>query len=74
MQIVFLFFYAGGGQRVDFCLHKRYAAAMKIAGFDWDDGNWPKCGKHGVSRTEIEQEKEVDHYERQTQTHPVFDQ
>lgn len=28
---------------------------MKIAGFDWDDGNWPKCGKHDVSRAEIEQ-------------------
>ena len=28
---------------------------MKIAGFEWDDGNWPKCGKHGVSREEIEQ-------------------
>ena len=28
---------------------------MKIAGFDWDAGNWPKCGKHGVSRDEIEQ-------------------
>jgi uncharacterized protein len=28
---------------------------MKIAGFDWDNGNWPKCGKHGVSRDEIEQ-------------------
>ncbi|WP_353229740.1 BrnT family toxin [Novosphingobium sp.] len=28
---------------------------MKIAGFDWDDGNWPKCGNHGVSRDEIEQ-------------------
>lgn len=26
-----------------------------ISGFDWDDGNWPKCGKHGVSRVEIEQ-------------------
>ncbi|KFB09066.1 BrnT family toxin [Nitratireductor basaltis] len=22
--------------------------------FDWDDGNWPKCGKHGVSPEEIE--------------------
>lgn len=22
--------------------------------FDWDAGNWPKCGKHGVSRSEIE--------------------
>jgi uncharacterized DUF497 family protein len=20
---------------------------------DWDDGNWPKCGKHGVSQAEI---------------------
>lgn len=28
---------------------------MKLAGFDWDEGNWPKCGKHGVSREEIEQ-------------------
>lgn len=21
---------------------------------DWDDGNWPKCGKHGVSKADIE--------------------
>lgn len=27
---------------------------MKIAGIDWDDGNWPKCGKHGVGRGEID--------------------
>ena len=27
---------------------------MQISGFDWDNGNWPKCGKHGVSRAEIE--------------------
>jgi uncharacterized protein len=26
----------------------------RFAGFDWDAGNWPKCGKHGVSRAEIE--------------------
>jgi uncharacterized DUF497 family protein len=26
----------------------------RIAGFDRDGGNWPKCGKHGVSRAEIE--------------------
>ena len=25
-----------------------------IAGFDRDDGNWPKCAKHGVSKAEIE--------------------
>ncbi|PIW09003.1 MAG: hypothetical protein COW39_07350 [Comamonadaceae bacterium CG17_big_fil_post_rev_8_21_14_2_50_60_13] len=28
---------------------------MNISGFEWNDGNWPKCGKHGVSREEIEQ-------------------
>lgn len=28
---------------------------MEIAGFDWDKGNWPKCGKHGVTREEIEE-------------------
>ncbi len=28
---------------------------MQINGFDGDKGNWPKCGKHGVSREEIEQ-------------------
>jgi len=28
---------------------------VKVAGVDWDDGNWPKCGKHGVSLEEIEQ-------------------
>lgn len=25
-----------------------------IAGFDWDSGNWPKCGKNGVTKEEIE--------------------
>jgi uncharacterized DUF497 family protein len=28
---------------------------IEISGFDWDDGNWPKCASHGVSRAEIEQ-------------------
>jgi uncharacterized DUF497 family protein len=28
---------------------------MDFDGFDWDDGNWPKCGKHGVSKEEIEE-------------------
>lgn len=28
---------------------------MQVAGFDRDAGNWPKCGRHGVSREEIEQ-------------------
>ncbi len=26
----------------------------RVAGIEWDDGNWPKCGKHGVSRFDIE--------------------
>lgn len=26
----------------------------KIDGFDWDEGNWPKCAKHGLSQAEIE--------------------
>jgi uncharacterized protein len=26
----------------------------QVVGFQWDDGNWPKCGKHGVSLNEIE--------------------
>ncbi len=26
-----------------------------FGGFDWDSGNWPKCGKHGVSKEEIEE-------------------
>ncbi|QQA45110.1 BrnT family toxin [Pelagovum pacificum] len=28
---------------------------MVFEGFDWDDGNWPKCGKHGMTRAEIEE-------------------
>lgn len=28
--------------------------SMKIKGFDWDNGNWPKCGKHGALKSEIE--------------------
>jgi uncharacterized DUF497 family protein len=28
---------------------------MKISGLDWDDGNWPKCGKHGFFKEKIEQ-------------------
>lgn len=27
---------------------------MKLDGFDWDEGNWPKCAKHGLSKDEIE--------------------
>ena len=28
--------------------------AMKIRGIEWDPGNWPKCGKHGATKDEIE--------------------
>jgi uncharacterized protein len=27
---------------------------IKVAGFDWDDGNREKCQKHGVTLAEIE--------------------
>jgi uncharacterized DUF497 family protein len=27
----------------------------KVAGYEWDNGNGPKCGKHGVSQAETEQ-------------------
>jgi uncharacterized protein len=27
---------------------------MRVDGFDWDDGNWPKCAKHGLTKDEIE--------------------
>jgi uncharacterized protein len=27
---------------------------MQFDGYDWDDGNWPKCAKHGVSKADIE--------------------
>lgn len=26
----------------------------RVAGIEWDAGNWPKCRKHGVSRADIE--------------------
>ena len=26
---------------------------MDWEGLDWDDGNWPKCGAHGVGKDEI---------------------
>lgn len=33
---------------------------MQFDGFDWDDGNWPKCAKHGLSKDEIESVFEFD--------------
>ena len=33
-----------------------------VAGFDWDGGNWPKCGKHGVTKEEIEEFFEASPY------------
>lgn len=31
-----------------------YFSFMRIKGVEWDGGNWPKCGNHGVSQSEIE--------------------
>jgi len=39
---------------IDFVSTKVHIFKMKIAGIEWDDGNWPKCGKHGVGQDEIE--------------------
>lgn len=36
------------------CIYKRVAPSMLIGSFDWDEGNWPKCGKHGLTKEEIE--------------------
>lgn len=27
---------------------------MRFSGFQWDAGNWPKCGMHGLTKQEIE--------------------
>jgi len=27
---------------------------LDYIGFEWDDGNWPKCGQHGLTKEEIE--------------------
>jgi uncharacterized protein len=26
---------------------------VSVAGFEWDEGDWPKCGRHGLTREEI---------------------
>lgn len=28
---------------------------MEVTAFDWDAGNWPKCGAHGLTQGEIEE-------------------
>ncbi|HRK95122.1 MAG TPA: BrnT family toxin [Rhodospirillales bacterium] len=32
----------------------RNSVLLNVTGFQWDDGNWPKCGKHGLEREDIE--------------------
>jgi len=27
---------------------------MEVSEVEWDEGNWPKCAKHGVSKEEVE--------------------
>ncbi len=27
---------------------------VRVSGFDWDEGNWAKCQKHGLSIAQIE--------------------
>ncbi len=31
-----------------------HTKSMEIRGIEWDHGNWPKCGKHGATKDEIE--------------------
>ncbi|WP_082537358.1 MULTISPECIES: BrnT family toxin [unclassified Aureimonas] len=40
-----------------FRIYKRLAVevVVELRGFQWDDGNWPKCAKHGLTREEIEE-------------------
>jgi uncharacterized DUF497 family protein len=33
---------------------------MKDVRIDWDRGNWPKCGKHGLIKQQIEESFEND--------------
>lgn len=33
---------------------------MKIDGFDWDEGNWPKCAKHGLTKKAVEAALQAD--------------
>ena len=40
------------------CIYKcttMMEGAIEFDGFEWDEGNWEKCQKHGVSLLEIEQ-------------------
>lgn len=41
--------------RIAYVYTNAYVTRMRVSGIDWDRGNWPKCGKHGVSHEEIEQ-------------------
>lgn len=43
----------------------------EVSGFDWDAGNWPKCGSHGVSQGEIE---EIFHHDPLLMDDPFVDE
>tara|TARA_R110002020_G_scaffold412156_1_gene621792 strand:+ start:1518 stop:1727 length:210 start_codon:yes stop_codon:yes gene_type:complete len=43
---------------------------MQVVGFEWDSRNWPKCGKHGVDRREIEHAVRVADF-RVVNAHPT---
>lgn len=38
---------------VAFVRTKVHTKSVDITGIEWDQGNWPKCGQHGVSQDEI---------------------
>jgi uncharacterized DUF497 family protein len=35
-------------------LDRLAGSRMRVHGFDWDDSNWPKCARHGVTKDDIE--------------------
>ena len=44
---------------------------MQIEELEWDEGYWPKCGKHGVSKEEIKEMLLGDHYIVDDEAHSV---
>jgi len=27
---------------------------VRVVALDWDEGNWPKCGKHGLTKEDVQ--------------------
>ena len=55
-EVISFVFKQRKGASFDICIDKCHTKnkSLSMDALDWDDGNWPKCGKHGVSKAEIE--------------------